>query len=438
MCSPKVFLTRTLHIGLALAAAVLLHAQGGPPGGSINALHTVENGTARWIYAATDSGVYRSRDDGGTWQAFSDGLPVDQFVVTSIAGVQNQLFAALDGGGIWRWRNEGPWVQTSAGIGDLETLVVATKPGDPQTVLTGTLSQGVFFSGNGGDGWIRPGTLTVAGSFPAVAFAPNDPQRILVAGNPGLVIESRDGGQSWSARLGVPGVLFSGIAFDPSNPDVAYASSNSGIFRQPAAGPEFRVPERNKLAQFYRRGRRSDGLERALCRRPVAGRHRFKGPRGDVYAGNGAAAGGWVFTAHAAGSADAFAGRRLWDGRVRFGRPGCDICAELGRAECGKHPFDRRGPEERRCGLRLDVRRRDVQDGERRRFLERGAEQSVPVQPGQGGDRSGGLEPRLQRVSESVQLRGWVASAQRRRRRDVGVRRGPDKRACAGVGAAPD
>ncbi|MCB1018891.1 MAG: hypothetical protein KDC27_03130, partial [Acidobacteria bacterium] len=216
-------------------AAVSLWAQGGPPGATINDFHVVD-GVTRWIYVATDSGVYRSRDDGSTWQAFNDGLPWTEFETTAVTGVTNQLFVSLDGDGVYRWQNEGPWVKTSNGITDLEVFSLAAKPGDPTFVLAGTYSKGVFRSTDGGDSWTRLTGLPVVGSFTDIAFAPNDTQRILALSNPAQLYESRDGGGSWTPRAGSQSVTLRGVTFDPSNPDRAYVASSIGIFRQDGPG----------------------------------------------------------------------------------------------------------------------------------------------------------------------------------------------------------
>ncbi|MEZ5365052.1 MAG: hypothetical protein R2748_22675 [Bryobacterales bacterium] len=181
-------------IGLALVA-VSLWAQGGPPGATINDFHVVD-GPTRWIYVATDSGVYRSRDDGSTWQAFNEGLPSTEFDATAVSGGANQLFVALDGDGVYRWQNQGPWVKTSNGITDLKVFCVAAKPGDPTFVLAGTFSKGVFRSTDGGESWTRLTSLPLLGASTDIAFAPNDTQRILALSNPAQLYESRDGGAS--------------------------------------------------------------------------------------------------------------------------------------------------------------------------------------------------------------------------------------------------
>ncbi len=227
-------LTHLACIGLALGAA-LLHGQAGPPGAVVNDLHLVD-GDPRTVYAATDFGVFRSRDDGASWQPFSEGLPVDLFVVSSIDGVQDRLYVSVDGAGVWRRRGQGPWEQASDGIGDLQTLTVAVKPGDPETLIAGTRAQGAFFSNNGGDGWIRPGDLTISGAFPNFAFAPADPERILGVANPGVVVESLDGGQSWTGFALDPLLALDGIAFDPRDPDLAFIASSEGLLRQGAPG----------------------------------------------------------------------------------------------------------------------------------------------------------------------------------------------------------
>ncbi len=54
------------------------------------------------LYVGTDLGVFRSIDDGGSWERFSPGLPhvrVEDLVLNPATGV---LVASTHGRGMWR------------------------------------------------------------------------------------------------------------------------------------------------------------------------------------------------------------------------------------------------------------------------------------------------------------------------------------------------
>jgi len=56
------------------------------------------------LYVGTDIGVFRSLDDGISWERFSDGLPtvrVEDLVLNPATGV---LVASTHGRGAWRLR----------------------------------------------------------------------------------------------------------------------------------------------------------------------------------------------------------------------------------------------------------------------------------------------------------------------------------------------
>lgn len=220
----------------ALLAAVPTFGQGGPPGAAVVAFHVADaaNGV---IFAATDSGVFRSADFGETWSPFSAGLP--GLTVTAVVGRPNQLFVSLDGAGVYRSRNGEAWEQVSDGIGaTARVLTLAADPNDPNILYAGTDNNGVFFSNNAGDGWIRPGGQVLnGGNFLTIAFDPNDPTRIFAGGRGGILFESTDAGRSWNPVAA--GVVFQKVRFDPSNPGRVYVATSLGLARRDAPGQQF-------------------------------------------------------------------------------------------------------------------------------------------------------------------------------------------------------
>jgi len=215
-----------LYLLFCFASAVVF-AQAGPPGGTINDLRQIDG----QVYAASNSGVFRSADGGVSWARMSDGLPAG-FPVLTVSGTEAQLFAAVDFAGVWRSRNGGAWEQTTDGIDDLRVISVAVNPENPDILLAGTDINGVFFSDNGGEGWIRAGVGLLGGPHVSLAYAPNDGQRVLATNGFEGVFESVDGGQVWESQVSSSNVTFNRIRFDPSNPDVVYVTTTLGLIRR--------------------------------------------------------------------------------------------------------------------------------------------------------------------------------------------------------------
>ena len=225
--------TFAVRIGLVLLATNFLWGQAGPPGGTVNDL-LVHN--AERVYAATDAGVFESGDGGRTWRARNEGLP--SFPVTSITGRPAQLFVSLDGAGVWRSRNGEPWSEVNDGVGDPEALHVENSPDNPEVLFVATRNNGVLFSGNSGDGWIRAGTGLQGGPYVEIAFAPGDSQRVYAVNALGGLFESVDGGQSWTLPAAAS-TSFRRVRFNPHDADQVWVTTGFGLLRRTAPGQPF-------------------------------------------------------------------------------------------------------------------------------------------------------------------------------------------------------
>jgi photosystem II stability/assembly factor-like uncharacterized protein len=199
--------TRLCSIALLLVCAALLPRRAaaddrwvhlGPFGGPVFDV-VVAPSAHRTLYAAAESGVYRSDDAAAHWHPAWEGLP--------------SLVRAL-----------------------------AVDPSEAGTVYAGTwgvdtVIASVYKTVDHGATWTP---LGVSGeSFSDIAVDPHDPARILVAAHASL-FRSEDGGATWSRVSLDPGTsaaLFVSVAFDPSTPGVAYAASSMyGIFKSVDGG----------------------------------------------------------------------------------------------------------------------------------------------------------------------------------------------------------
>jgi len=167
----------------------------GPPGGTVTAFAQASSPSEAIYAGVRDGGVFRSNDDGLTWQP-----------------ARGRMVA-----------------------GEVHTLVA--DPGMPSTLLAGT-DRGVYRTINGGATWTlhTDGLPRVSGSgqtapVRALAIDPANPQRVYAGAGAG-VWKSVDGGRTWSDAGEDPaGSVVLVLSVDPSAPDVLFTGTNRGLFR---------------------------------------------------------------------------------------------------------------------------------------------------------------------------------------------------------------
>jgi photosystem II stability/assembly factor-like uncharacterized protein len=99
----------------------------------------------------------------------------------------------------------------------------------------------VFVSDDGGQTWEKSAAGgQVPARFPVAAFYPGDADKLLVA-VPGYGIrKTEDGGQTWMmCNAGLTSLYLNSLAFDPTNPQVAYAATDGGLFYTANGGTEW-------------------------------------------------------------------------------------------------------------------------------------------------------------------------------------------------------
>lgn len=183
---------------------------------------------AQTRYAATQAGVYVSRNGGLSWQLSNSGIvptPAGYFDVGSIAVTAQSIYItpnflqkSTDGGSSWvrtGWVSENP-----------QALVLAVDPKNATVVYAGS-NQGVYKSSDGAVTWKY---LTGASPVYALALDPSNPQVLFRAVSAGIY-RTLDGGLSWS-QVSSKLTSVRTIVVDPNSSAIVYAgTSGSGVYK---------------------------------------------------------------------------------------------------------------------------------------------------------------------------------------------------------------
>lgn len=173
------------------------------------------------FYFAHTRGVRVTHDGGKTWtelgaslhRKYTEAIRIDHGVL--IAGTEEGIFRSEDQGRTWQL----------AGAAGFQILHVEQSPHDACFWLAATQQGGLFASRDCGRTFENNGNLGVDRNLYDIAFDPAAAGRIAVAGwGPGVAI-SLDNGRTWRERnAGLPGAAVTSVAFDPAHPGRIYAA----------------------------------------------------------------------------------------------------------------------------------------------------------------------------------------------------------------------
>lgn len=158
------------------------------------------------ILAGSDNGVYRSEDNGATWESLDspiDGTqiwsmtvdPTDPEVI--FVGTRPDAFRSKDGGR--RWEKLSLGVANPCPVGTPRTTRLIVDPRDHRTVWAGIEVDGIYKSLDGGDTWLRLPELgpdPFHGDIHDMAISPGRTTAIY-ATSPYGIATSTDEGESW-------------------------------------------------------------------------------------------------------------------------------------------------------------------------------------------------------------------------------------------------
>ncbi|HEX9015784.1 MAG TPA: hypothetical protein VF960_07245 [Chloroflexota bacterium] len=177
----------------------------------------------RLAFAASNAGVFRSRDGGASWEISGDGL--SSFAAQSVAvsprfssdrtlfagGIDGNVYRSTDGGDSWTAIS-----RVGTGSSVVALGVAAAKDG-ALSVMAGTLADGVYLSSDGGEKWEARNSglpdLSVISIALSPAFAAD--QTAFVASESGLQMTTT-GGSSWRQVWGSDDDTIQCLAISPA------------------------------------------------------------------------------------------------------------------------------------------------------------------------------------------------------------------------------
>ncbi|MGH7838016.1 MAG: VPS10 domain-containing protein [Candidatus Binataceae bacterium] len=197
------------------------------------------------LLAGSEAGLYRSEDNGASWDLVDSPMdgqqiwstawhPLDPDVLFAGTKAPN-VYRSQDRGVSWQKLNVPMAKECFAGAPKVTNIVVDSA--DPRTVFVGVEIDGIFRSRDGGDSWLRLPPLgdkmlnqDIHGVARGVGPAPK-----LYATTPDGIWTSRDDGESWSLH-GFPKFAerdtisyCRGMALKPDDPDVIFVGNGDFI-----------------------------------------------------------------------------------------------------------------------------------------------------------------------------------------------------------------
>lgn len=199
------------------------------PGGS---LWSVEFSPHRpgLLFIAHDTGVYRSRDGGESWQLVLSGENDILAALHPDRDHPGRVFAGGINGTVMVSEDEGEtWQDRTPEEGGLNVLKFVSGAGG--MVHMATYNRGVVSSSDAGRTWtasIDPDLATFVGNF--VGIDPADPRTVYVATSQQGVLKSVDGGVHWKRMNQGLGSHLTALCLlvDPLDPDTIYVGTTTG------------------------------------------------------------------------------------------------------------------------------------------------------------------------------------------------------------------
>ena len=214
-----------------------------PSESNVRALAVYPNDPHR-ILAGTDAGIYRSNDNGVTWEELDSpmgdlqiwSVTVDPMDADTIfAGTRPEGFRSKDGGKSWEKLSMG--VNMNCPIGTPRTTNMIVDPRDNRTIWAGIEVDGIYKSLDGGDSWLHLPDLgpdPFHGDIHGMALSPGATTSIF-ATSPFGIATSTDEGESWDYHY-FPKFNESdnrsycrGVAIMPDNPNVMVVGNGDSI-----------------------------------------------------------------------------------------------------------------------------------------------------------------------------------------------------------------
>ena len=182
------------------------------------------------LYVSTNSGVYKSTNNGGTWAGISTALGFSSISGFGLAPSNPSTLYVATFNGIYQSPDAGASWNAMPGNGLPTTSIssIVVDPSNPTTLYAPINSNsvyGVYKSTDGGANWVTASTGLPSAYINSLIITPTSPATLFATVNSSLY-KSIDGGGSWyQSNTGLPTYYgsVSFLAFDPSNPSTLYS-----------------------------------------------------------------------------------------------------------------------------------------------------------------------------------------------------------------------
>jgi photosystem II stability/assembly factor-like uncharacterized protein len=210
-----------------------------------------------YLYGLQFHAVYRSTDGGATFSPSDGGMPSGSSGVSIIvSGPTGSMIILNDSprtylateGYIYGSPDGQNWTLSVQGISGYLGSAVAVDPTNPRTLFLTTLDGGgIFKSTDNGTTWTQ---TYFGGDAHAIAVDPFDSTHVLAAARSQGLMESHDGGLTWSQITNLPApptnqtVYIMGISFHPTMPGVILISTQGGgveVLRSTDGGASWQI-----------------------------------------------------------------------------------------------------------------------------------------------------------------------------------------------------
>lgn len=185
------------------------------------------------VFAGTDgSGIWKSNDDGATWEQSSNGLnPSTDYSITELTVLgANTLIAATYDNGVFKSDDNGAnWISITGTLPASSVYPVTAITSNANMIIVGVESQGIYYTTDSGTTWTQANTGWTTSMF----------YRTLIIANSHVYATTQDGvfkssinTFSWSPiNTGLPGTPPSTRTICNQNDTLYLGTSNDGIYR---------------------------------------------------------------------------------------------------------------------------------------------------------------------------------------------------------------
>jgi photosystem II stability/assembly factor-like uncharacterized protein len=187
--------------------------------------------SSRVYLGSQGGGIWRSDDGGLSWHAASQGLIAgERSSITALLPLRRPAGAALAGtfsAALFRTANGGASWSAVSGLPPSKVLALAAAPSDPRTLYV-SLPAGVFRSADGGASWTSEGRpAPISTPIVSLAVDPRSPVTVYAGGRQSGLFKTTDAGAHWEPLEGFPTISANALALDPARPAALYAGATA-------------------------------------------------------------------------------------------------------------------------------------------------------------------------------------------------------------------